>query len=75
MEITSDQMMAVLNQRAQNEPYIKEILRATMYEAVLRMQAESQEPQGLSAVPTPEDRGDNTPGNDLSSIPVQPQVD
>lgn len=39
MEINSDQMIEVLNERAQSDPLIKEILRSTAYEVVVRAQS------------------------------------
>ena len=60
MEITAEQMIEVLNQRAQNEPYIKEVLRATMYEAVLRIQAEQAETPDLQAVPPVDENADES---------------
>ena len=41
MEITAEQMMQTLNERAMNDPLVKEILRSAAYETVLRLQNEA----------------------------------
>lgn len=43
MEIPADLVLNLLNERAQSDPLIREILRSTMYEAALKLR--TQEPE------------------------------